>query len=375
MLRIGIVGCGKIADAHASQIRRIPHCQIVAVCDTEELMAAQLADRFEIKHHFSDVSSFLKNAGPDVVHITTPPQSHFTLATLCIDAGCHVYLEKPFTLNTREAISLIHTAETHHRKVTVGHDDQFTHAARRMRALIAAGYLGGPPLHMESHYCYNLDSQGYATALLADKSHWVRQLPGRLLHNVISHGIAKISEFLESDNPTVIAHGFTSPFLSRRDEIEIVDELRVMVKDASARTAYFTFSSQLRPSLHTFRIFGPRNGLLVDHDHQTVIRLTGSKHKSYLETFVPPVVLAHQYLANSLWNIRQFLRNDFHMKSGMKFLIESFYRSITNDTPLPISYKEIVRTAKIMDAIFAQVYSQSTCTDAPEMITASLQAS
>ena len=44
------------------------------------------------------------------------------------------------------------------------------------------------------------------------------------------------------------------------------------------------------------------------------------------------------------------------MKSGMKFLIESFYKSISQDLPLPISYKEILLTSKIMDDIFNQIY-------------------
>ena len=48
MLRVAIVGCGKIADAHASQIRRIPECDIVGVCDTEPLMARQLFERFPV---------------------------------------------------------------------------------------------------------------------------------------------------------------------------------------------------------------------------------------------------------------------------------------------------------------------------------------
>ena len=50
---------------------------------------------------------------------------------------------------------------------------------------------------MESYYCYDLTDPGYARALLGDKQHWVRQLPGQLLHNIISHGIARIAEFLE----------------------------------------------------------------------------------------------------------------------------------------------------------------------------------
>ena len=48
MLKVAILGCGKIADAHASQIRRIAGCEIVGVCDREPLMAEQLRQRFPI---------------------------------------------------------------------------------------------------------------------------------------------------------------------------------------------------------------------------------------------------------------------------------------------------------------------------------------
>src|SRR5215813_8795053 len=98
MLKVAIVGCGKIADTHASQIQRIEDCKIVAACDTELLMARQLCDRFPISRYFSDLNSLLTEARPDVVHITTPPTSHFEVARKCLEAGCHVYVEKPFTV-------------------------------------------------------------------------------------------------------------------------------------------------------------------------------------------------------------------------------------------------------------------------------------
>ena len=93
-------------------IRRIPDCSIVAACDQEPLMAQQLAERFTIPGVFSNAQEMLKAVSPDVVHITTPPQSHCTLARECLGSGSHVYLEKPFTLTSEEAESLIELAET-----------------------------------------------------------------------------------------------------------------------------------------------------------------------------------------------------------------------------------------------------------------------
>jgi predicted dehydrogenase len=358
MMRVGIIGCGKIADQHAVQIHKIPKTQIVGVCDREELMAKQMHERFGITYYCSDVRELLRETHPDVVHITTPPQSHFELAKVCLESGCHIYVEKPFTVNTAEAGELLRIAIERKLKITVGHNAQFTDAAIRMRELVAQGFLGGAPVHIESYYGYDLGDQRYAKALLGDKEHWVRRLPGKLLQNNISHGISKIVEFLTSDSPRVIAFGFTSPFLRNIGEQDIVDELRVIIYDNESTTAYFTFSTQISPVLHQLRIYGPKNGIIVDDDHQTVIRLRGAKYKSYLDQFVPPYLFAKQYLANSCSNVKKFVKRELHGDKGMKCLIESFYHSIQQDLPLPIPYKEILLTSKIMDAIFEQINSK-----------------
>jgi predicted dehydrogenase len=358
MLKIAIVGCGKIADAHATQILRIGGCEIVGVCDREPLMARQLYERFPVKQYFSDVAELVTEARPDAVHITTPPESHFDIARFCLEHNCHVYVEKPFTVDVHQAQQLVDLAEEKGLKLTAGHNCQFTHAARRLRALVAEGYLGGHPVHMESYYGYDLSDAAYTRALLGDKQHWVRRLPGKLLQNIISHGIARIAEFLTGDDIQVIAHGFTSPLLEGMGENEIVDELRVIISDSERTTAYFTFSSRMRPSLHEFRIYGPKNGLVLDQDHEIVLRLRGAKFKSYADYFIPPVLFAKQYLRGMLRNAKLFLGRDFHMDAGMKVLIESFYRSIREDAPVPIPYREILLTSRIMDAIFDQLRDQ-----------------
>src|SRR6185369_5003417 len=94
---------------------------------------------------------------------------------------------------------------------------------------------------------------------------------------------------------------------------------------------------------------------VLDHDQETLIKLSGQRLKSYSEKFIPPVDFAKQHLDNLKTNLKTFLARDFHMKSGMKYLMESFYNSIVHGTPDPIPYREIVLTAKIMDAIFDQL--------------------
>jgi len=83
-------------------------------------------------------------------------------------------------------------------------------------------------------------------------------------------------------------------------------------------------------------------------------RLTGKRYKSYAEHFLSPVVLAKRYVGETTRNMRTFLAGDFHMKFGMKYLIEAFYLSIAEGAPLPIPYRQIVFTARIMDDILDQ---------------------
>jgi predicted dehydrogenase len=356
MLRIAIIGCGKIADQHVQAIHRIPDCRVVSVCDRELLMARQLGERFAIPDCFSDVAEMLKTISPNVVHITTPPQSHYSLAKECLEAGSHVYLEKPFTITAAEAQSLIQIAEKTGLKITAGHNLQFTLEMQEMRRLVQQGFLGGKAVHVESHFSYSLDDPTYVGPVLGNRNHWVRRLPGQLLHNILSHGIAKLAEFLDDDIDEIVARAHQSAQLRGLGGAEVLDELRVMIRDKSGTTAYFCFSTQIKPGLNQLRICGPRNSMIVDHASGTVIRNENRSYKSYLTFFVPPLKSAREHLRNARLNISHFLHRRLYQDSGMNELIKRFDESIRLGTLPPIPYREIMLTARIMDEVFAQIY-------------------
>src|SRR5437870_2057825 len=357
-LRIAIVGCGKIADQHVLAIQRIPDCRIVALCDRELLMAKQLGERFGVLECFSDLQEMLRATTPDVVHITTPPQNHFSLARQCLEFGSHVYLEKPFTITAEEAESLIQLADRRNLKITAGHNLQFTPEMLKMRHLVQQGFLGGKPVHLESSFSYDLGDASYVGPLLGNRMHWVRQLPGQLLHNIISHGIAKLAEFLDDDLAEIVARADQSPQLRNLGGEEVRDELRVLIRDQSGTTAFFTFSTQIRPALNELRIFGPANSIAVDHTSGRLIRRKNRSYKSYLTYFVPPLQSAREHVGNAVINVTNFLRMRLYQDFGMKELIERFYSSIRLGGAPPIPYREIILTARIMYEIFAQIYPE-----------------
>ena len=362
MLRIAIVGCGKVADQHAQAIQRIADCAVVGLCDRELLMAKQLGERIKLTACFSDLREMLEATRPNVVHITTPPQSHFTLAQQCLEFGSHVYLEKPFTITAGEAEVLIQLAESCGLKITVGHNYLFTLEMLEMRRLIKEGFLGGRPIHLESYWSYNLGDTSYVAPMLGNPNHWVRRLPGQLFHNIISHGLAKLVPYLDDELIEIIAIAHQSEQLRRLGAVEVLDELRVLIRDKIGTTAFFCFSTQIK-GLNELRAYGPDGSLSANIITGSIVRTKSRAYKSYLTYFLPPLKNAREHLRNFRMNVTNFLRRRLYQDFGMKELIERLYDSIRLNTAPPIPYREILLTARIMDEIFAQIYPNRTTED------------
>jgi len=267
-------------------------------------------------------------------------------------------VEKPFTINATEARELISLAISKNLKLTIGTDEQFSPVALEMRHLVKSGWLGGPPTHMDVYYCYDLGDERYARAFLKNRSHWLWRLPGQLIQNIIPHAVMKFCEFMADDEVKVSAQGFTSKLLQNLGELQLKDELRAIVTDSNRTTAYLTFSSQIGPPLRQFLIFGPKNSLLLDQDHQALIKIPGKTYKSYVEKTIPLHNFARQYRQNMFNNVRLFLKKEFHMKRGLYNLLELFYKSIANDTPPPIPYDQIILCSRIIDEIISQIYGK-----------------
>jgi predicted dehydrogenase len=177
------------------------------------------------------------------------------------------------------------------------------------------------------------------------------------MHNILSHGIAKLCEFLDDDIVEIIASAHQSAQLHKLGGEEILDELRVLIRDASGTTAFFCFSTQIKPGLNLLRICGPVNSITVDHASGSLIPHENRSYKSYLTYVMPPLKNARRHFRNARTNFFDFVKGRLHQDSGMKELIEQFYQSIRNQGPPPIPYREILLTAQIMDEIFNQIYN------------------
>lgn len=351
-VRALVVGCGKIADAHVEEIRKVPGGEVVAVCDREPLMAEQLARRYGVPRHGDDLARLLEEGHPDVVHITTPPASHLAIARQAMDAGCHVYVEKPFALDHAETVALLDHARRTGRKVTVGHSFHFDPVMVAARRLVREGVVG-EPVHVESLLGYNL-SGPFGTALLADRAHWVHRLPGRLVQNNIDHILHKIAEFVPDEAPQIVAVGAIRRDVRFGDERdELVDELRATIIGEKT-TGYATFTSHAAPVQHVARLYGTRNTITLDFAARTLTFVHGEHLPSQIGRLLPAFGQGWDYTRQAFKNVYRFARADFQFFAGMRELIERLYESIRTDGEPPISYDRIARVAAWTDEVVAQ---------------------
>jgi predicted dehydrogenase len=354
-INIAIVGCGKIADSHVGEIRKLTCARLVAVCDLEPIIAEQIAVRYGIPHWYSDFDRMLSEQRPDVVHIATPPRSHLALTQKAVRAGCHVFLEKPLAVNAIEGRRLIECVQQAGKKMTINYWPNFETPALGLKALVARGELGDP-VHVESYYGYDLTGR-FGQALLSDESHWVHHLPGKLFHNIIDHAINKITPFLSDETPQVLARAYRRRPSNDDKTDRVLDELRVMILGRST-SAYVTFCSHARPVGQFLRVYGTRNTVHVDFMLRTMLVEQFQGFPTALGRLVPPFKSSWRSFRQAAHNVGEFAGSQYHYFAGMNRLLSAFYDSILRNSAVPISYAEILRVSTIMDEIFTQVYPE-----------------
>lgn len=353
-MKVAIVGCGKIADAHVEQILKLARSvRIVAACDLEPLMAEQLARRYAIAKTYVRFEELLERERPDVVHITTPPGPHLALAELAFSAGAHVFVEKPAALSLADTERMLEAAQRAERLLTVGHTYLYDPPAVRLRELIADGTLG-ELVHAESFYGYSLTGP-FGTAIMADPTHWVHRLPGGLLHNNIDHLLNKIVE-LSSDR-WVLEHAHLGRRRGERygdDRDRTPDELRLILR-AGDLTAYGTFSAHIRPAGHFCTVYGSKNTVHLDFTTRSCTLVPSVTLPSAIGRIVPAFDHAARFARAGLDNVAAFARSEYQFFAGLERLIDLFYDSIEDGASPPIPYADIRTIARLMDDIFARI--------------------
>lgn len=142
MIRIGIIGCGKIARVrHLPEYAANPHVELVAYYDKNPARAEEVAAQYGgiVYETYFDM---LKNPDVDAVSICVDNRSHAQIATQALYSGKHVLVEKPMAVTLAECESMVAAAERNGKQLMVGHNMRFDPVHRRAKELLDQGVIG-----------------------------------------------------------------------------------------------------------------------------------------------------------------------------------------------------------------------------------------
>lgn len=144
ILRVGVIGCGRVARIHTARLRGVEGVEVVGYADLDRAAAASLAAQGDgpAPPAFSDHRELLSAVSPDAVAIFTPHRAHYRPALDALQAGCHVFVEKPLSTNPQEAVDLIKLAAARGRKMGIGHQFRLAPSLAEARRRLAQGAVG-----------------------------------------------------------------------------------------------------------------------------------------------------------------------------------------------------------------------------------------
>ena len=140
-IRVAVVGVAGMGGAHCFAASTMPEYELVAVCDIAEGPREKSAASFGALA-FADVEVLYASGLIDAVILATPPSTHVALVRDALDAGLHVYCEKPFVIDAADGYALGEAASAAGKIVQVGFQYRFQPSYAEVRSLIEAGDLG-----------------------------------------------------------------------------------------------------------------------------------------------------------------------------------------------------------------------------------------
>jgi predicted dehydrogenase len=345
-LRGALIGCGMIAREHLAAVAELENVEIAAVCDLSPARAEATAERFQIGKWYSDLRQLLADIKPDLMHITTPPSSHFSIAKTCLSEGVNVLCEKPITTDYADFKLLKQLAVKNGCMLMENQNLRFHSSIKRLSQLITSGSLGEL---MDVQICISLNIVGPGSPYVDQNvPHFASSLRGEIIGDFLPH-IA------------YLAYMFIGPIIDlktiwakRAAEFPFsADEFRGLIKGQRA-TAYVVFSGNAQPS-----------GFWV--------RVTGTKMYAECNLFEPPRITIRRFrsgepsvgsLINGIAESRDVLRGSvagFWRKlggvssyDGLPEFIARTYRTLAKHQPQPIPLSEIDEIAQLVECFTSE---------------------
>ncbi|MBW2056930.1 MAG: Gfo/Idh/MocA family oxidoreductase [Deltaproteobacteria bacterium] len=244
-LRIGIIGFGRIALAHANAAMDLKDLvELVAISTRRDDRAREGTERFGVKRVYSDYRRLLEDQEIEAVLVCLPNHMHHPVCLEAARAGKHILVEKPMALNFREADEMVEEARTNGVTLMVGQSRRFSDAMAEIRARMDE--IGHP---------FRIDIN-FLVSFPQPPTDWWRssqEAGGLVILLQGSHSVDTILWLLDKTPSTVFALS-----RSRNPLWEGEDEADMILGFDSGEMASVHLSLNTTPYLHETIIVGPR---------------------------------------------------------------------------------------------------------------------
>jgi predicted dehydrogenase len=336
-----LIGAGQIARQHLACLQTLPGVEIAAVSDLSPSMAECAAERHGIRSWFTDHRAMLREIQPDVVHVTTPPTSHFRLTLDSLDAGAHVILEKPATATFDELDALSRRAREVGRALIEDYNYLFNRAPREIVRRIESGELG-QVVHVDVMICLDiLGPSGFADP---NSPHPCLSLAGGAITDFLPH-LASLAHLFVG--PHRRAH---STWTKRKASILPYDEFHGLV-EAERGTASLSFSASAQPDAFWLRVYGERMQAAANLFET---RLTFDRVRPGPKPLRPLLNGLDESRAVGGAAVATLMRKFTGGPGAYEGLFELLgrsYRALAQRTELPVTLEQVVEVNRLVDAL------------------------
>ncbi len=330
-LRVGVVGCGRIAETHIPYIRRAGG-ELVGVADLSLVRANELADRFSVQNVYRRLDDLIEAERPHVVHVLTPPHTHAAVAMEAMEQGCHVLVEKPMATRDEDARAMVAAAQRAGVLLTVDHNRLFDPPMLAARELIARGDLGEV-----------VGAEAFQAGEASERE-WLSEVPGAGLGDLLPHPLYLLLAFA-GDVEVLDA-------LLLRPAATAGEELRVMMR-SDERVIQLSLSTNTRPFINVMRLYGTRMSLEVDFNNMLLLVRRDYDVPKVVAKVLPSLDTSWQLLRQTVRNGLDFVRGKARYYPGMGNVIDRFYAAIRGGGELPVLPEEGRAVVAVTERIWA----------------------